>query len=86
MLLDVIRWREGECTALSAAILNRRKLRVGLGVSVLVGTSQVFGKRSLLYQASLQRVLLGLLTRACCVHFFWGDENKELFATNRPKI
>lgn len=85
-LLEVVGWREGECPALGAAVLNRRKCGVGLGVSVLVGTSQtVFGKRSLLYQANLQWVPSGLLACACCVRFFWGNENKELFASNRPK-
>lgn len=86
MLLEVIRWCEGECTALSPAVLNRRKFRVRLGVSVLAGTSQtVFGKRSLLYQVSLQWMLSGFLALVCCVHFSWGNENKEPFATNRPK-
>lgn len=84
--LEVLRWREGECTALSPAVSNRRKFRVGLGVPVLAGTSPtIFGKRSLLYQVSLQGMLSGLLALVCCVHFSWGNENKEPFATNRPK-
>lgn len=85
-LPEVIRWHEGECTALSPAVLNRRKFKVGLGVPVLAGTSPTsFGKRSSLYQVSLQWMLSGLLALVCCVHFSWGNENQEPFATSRPK-